>query len=59
MQNPGFYNLKRIARAVVLQGTDEFLTTEQALLIEAAQIVVEAGAPLGSDTAPCSLSRGF
>jgi len=43
---------------VLMQGTDEFLTTEEALLIEVAQSVVKSGALLGSDTSPCSLSGG-
>lgn len=42
----------------LMQGTDEFLTTEEALLIEAAQIVVKAGALLGSDNGSCSLLGG-
>jgi len=42
----------------LMQGTDEFLTTEEALLIEVAQIVVNSGALLGSDTSPCSLAGG-
>lgn len=44
--------------ALILQGPDEFLTTEEALLIEVAQIVVKSGAILGSDSSPCSLSGG-
>ncbi|KAG0587361.1 hypothetical protein KC19_2G159000 [Ceratodon purpureus] len=39
-------------------GPDEFLMTEEALLIEVAQIIVKAGALLGSDNSPCSFSGG-
>jgi len=40
------------------QEIDEFLTIEEALLIEVVQIVMKFMALLGSNTNPCSLSGG-